>query len=76
LRWQVCLSSFEPDERAAAEWIIQDMDENGYLLYPPSELSAVSGLPIELLERALKKIRGLTPQGRRQRSKRVHPSPV
>lgn len=38
LRWQMALSDFDYDERAVGEWIIENIDDNGYLAYPLPEI--------------------------------------
>lgn len=63
LRWQAGLSYFDPQERIAAEWIIENIDDNGYLAYPLSEIAKVSGFSIELLEGVLNKIQRFDPLG-------------
>jgi len=63
LRWQIGLSQFDPNERVAAEWIIENIDDNGYLAYPLEEVSKTSGYATEMLEGVLKKIQKLDPPG-------------
>jgi len=63
LRWQISLSSFNSNERLMAEWIIEDIDDNGYLAYPIAEISKSSGFPAESLENVLNKIQKLDPPG-------------
>jgi RNA polymerase sigma-54 factor len=63
LRWQAGLSGFDPEERIIAEWLIGNIDDNGYLAYPLSEIAAASGQSEEALERVLKKIQKLDPPG-------------
>jgi len=63
LRWQAGLSHFDPQERIAAEWIIENIDDNGYLAYPISEIANASGFSIELLEGVLSKIQRFDPAG-------------
>lgn len=63
LRWQVGLSDFDMEERLAAEWIIGNIDDNGYLDVPLEEISSSSGFDIEFLEKVLKKIQRLEPTG-------------
>jgi RNA polymerase sigma-54 factor len=63
LRWQVGLSDFDPTERIVAEWIIGNIDDNGYLIYSLEEISRDSGFPVEVLEPVLKKIQKLEPAG-------------
>jgi RNA polymerase sigma-54 factor len=63
LRWQIGLSQFDPNERIAAEWIIESIDHNGYLAYPLEEISKTSGHAPGVLEGVLKKIQKLDPPG-------------
>ncbi|MCX5798673.1 MAG: RNA polymerase factor sigma-54 [Proteobacteria bacterium] len=63
LRWQVGLSDFDTNERTIAEWLIGNIDDNGYLAYPIQDISKVSGFPVESLENVLKKIQKLDPLG-------------
>ena len=63
LRWQIGLSIIDSNERIASEWIIENIDDNGYLADQISEISKASGYTIELLEGVLKKIQKLDPAG-------------
>jgi RNA polymerase sigma-54 factor len=63
LRWQAGLAELSHDERIIAEWIIENIDDNGYLAYPLSEISSTSGYTEEVLEAVLKKIQKLDPPG-------------
>lgn len=63
LRWQVGLSDFNPEERIIAEWILENIDDNGYLAFPLAEISNVSGYTIEQLEAILLKVQKLDPPG-------------
>ena len=63
LRWQVGLSDFSKEERVWAEWIIENIDDNGYLSSPLQEIFEMSGIPLESLEIVLKKIQKLDPAG-------------
>jgi RNA polymerase sigma-54 factor len=63
LRWQVGLSDFSPQERIWAEWIIENIDDNGYLACPVAEVAAMSGIPEGSLEIVLKKVQKLDPSG-------------
>ena len=57
------LSDFTPEERIVAEWILENIDDNGYLAYPLEEISAASNVPVEDLERILLKVQKLDPPG-------------
>jgi RNA polymerase sigma-54 factor len=63
LRWQIGLSDFDPTERVVAEWIIGNIDDNGYLIYSLEEIARDSGFSIEVLEPVLKKVQKLDPAG-------------
>jgi RNA polymerase sigma-54 factor len=63
LRWQIGLSFSDSNERIASEWIIENIDDNGYLADQISEISKASGCTPELLEGVLKKIQKLDPAG-------------
>ena len=63
LRWQAGLSNLDQNERLAAEWIIENIDDNGYLAYPISEISKSSGFSPESLEEVLKKVQKFDPTG-------------
>ena len=63
LRWQVGLADFTVDERIIAEWILENIDDNGYLAFPLAEISAVSGIAVEDLEKVLLKVQKLDPPG-------------
>ncbi len=63
LRRQVGLSDFSGEERIYAEWIIENIDDNGYLASSIEEIGQMSGIPIESLEPVLKKIHLLDPPG-------------
>jgi RNA polymerase sigma-54 factor len=63
LRWQVGLSDFSSEERIIAEWIIENIDDNGYLAYTLLEIADVSGYTVEQLEAALIKVQKLDPPG-------------
>ncbi|MBP1729805.1 MAG: polymerase sigma54 factor [Deltaproteobacteria bacterium] len=63
LRWQVGVSDFSRDERVWAEWIIENIDDNGYLASPLEEISGASGIPADHLEGVLKKVQKLDPSG-------------
>ncbi len=63
LRWQVGVSDFGRDERLWAEWIIENINDNGYLSSPLQEIAEVSGIPGESLENVLYKVQKLDPAG-------------
>lgn len=72
LSGQLRLLELPPDERALCDYVIQNIDDNGYLKSAPDELAA--GLPEELrrdppevlvrkLERAISVIQAMEPRG-------------
>ena len=63
LRWQSGVSDFSCDERICAEWIIENIDDNGYLSTTLEEISQMSAIPVAALEGALKKVQKLDPAG-------------
>lgn len=63
LRWQVGLSDFSNEERVWAEWVIENIDDNGYLSCSLDEIAEMSGIAIESLEIVLKKVQRLDPAG-------------
>ena len=63
LRWQVGVSDFGRDERLWAEWIIENINDNGYLASPLEEIAEISGIPVESLEKVLSKVQRLDPAG-------------
>ena len=63
LRWQAGLANFDRNERLVVEWIIENIDDNGYLAYPISEISKSSGFSPESLEEVLKKVQKFDPTG-------------
>jgi RNA polymerase sigma-54 factor len=63
LRWQVGVSDFSNDERIWAEWIIENIDDNGYLSCPLEEISQMADIPVESLAIVLAKVQKLDPAG-------------
>ncbi|MCX7965217.1 MAG: RNA polymerase factor sigma-54 [Syntrophorhabdaceae bacterium] len=63
LRWQAGLSDFNTHERLIAEWIIENINDNGYLAYTLEEISKASGYEMNELEAVLKKIQRFDPPG-------------
>lgn len=63
LRWQAGLANFDQNERLVVEWIIENIDDNGYLAYPINEISRSSGFSPESLEEILKKVQKFDPSG-------------
>jgi RNA polymerase sigma-54 factor len=63
LDWQANLTFFEPDEKEAAERIIGNINEDGYLVQAPAELAEAAGLPLETVEAVRAKIKMFDPVG-------------
>ena len=63
LDWQANLTFFEPDEKEAAERIIGNINEDGYLVQAPAELAEAAGLPLETVEAVRAKIQMFDPVG-------------
>ncbi len=63
LRWQIGLSQFDPQERLVAEWIVENIDDNGYLVCSLEEICNDSGFPVESLQHVLRKVQKLDPSG-------------
>ncbi len=63
LRRQVGLSYFSGEERICAEWIIENIDDNGYLASTLEEIAEMSAIPLQFLETVLKKVQALDPAG-------------
>ncbi len=63
LRWQISLSDLSPIERQAAEWVIENIDDNGYLLCDPEEIAAQSNFPKDLIVSVVEKVKKLDPPG-------------
>jgi RNA polymerase sigma-54 factor len=63
LEWQVQLSECSEGERVAATWLIGNLDEDGYLRADLEEIARRSGVPLETVESALRKLQGFDPTG-------------
>ncbi len=63
LRWQAGLSDFDAHERLIAEWVIENINDNGYLAFSITEIASVSGYTEKELEGVLKKIQAFDPPG-------------
>ena len=57
------MSAFEDAERDAAEWIVGNIDEEGFLRADVEEIARQSGLAAELVERALDRVQAFDPPG-------------
>ena len=63
LEWQLHLSDFDDAESAVAEWVIGNIDDDGYLRATTEELVRQSGADEELIERTIAKIQRFDPTG-------------
>jgi len=63
LMWQLHLSASDPDMIKGGEWIIGNLDDDGYLGSPLLELAQQSGIPRSVMERALALIQEFDPLG-------------
>jgi RNA polymerase sigma-54 factor len=63
LLWQLHMASLEEQELLAAEYIIGNLDDRGYLLSTVEEVAKQSGVPLEVVERTLTRVQDLDPAG-------------
>ena len=63
LQWQLRLSRFTDEEREAGTWIIGNLDEEGYLRISLEDICSETNLPMEVVERVLRKIQQFDPLG-------------
>jgi RNA polymerase sigma-54 factor len=63
LRWQLQLSHFTEKEHEAGTWIIGNLDEDGYLKMSLEEICSETNLPMEVVERVLRRIQQFDPVG-------------
>ncbi len=63
LWWQLQLSRFTEEEYEAGTWIIGNLDEDGYLKISLEEICSETNLPMELVERVLRRIQQFDPVG-------------
>jgi RNA polymerase sigma-54 factor len=63
LEQQLSLVALSGPVRDAADSIIGNLDENGYLIEPLDEIAAASGEPIRVVEEALAEVQKLDPAG-------------
>src|SRR5215470_16621196 len=63
LLWQLQLASFPVEEEVAARFIIGNLDERGYLQSSLEELARQSGVKIEIVEAALRRVQDFDPPG-------------
>jgi RNA polymerase sigma-54 factor len=63
LYWQLQLSHFTDEEQKAGIWIIGNLDEDGYLQTSVEDISSEANLPLEGVERVLRKVQQFDPVG-------------
>jgi RNA polymerase sigma-54 factor len=63
LMWQLHLTSSDPDLVKGGEWIIGNLDDDGYLRATLDELAEQSGISPAVMARALKLIHSFDPAG-------------
>ena len=63
LLWQLRLSTSEPNVVKSGEWIIGNIDDDGYLRATLEELSHQSGIPVKDMQRALEVVQSFDPMG-------------
>jgi RNA polymerase sigma-54 factor len=63
LQWQLQLSRFTDEEREAGTWIIGNLDEDGYLRISLEDICSETSLPMEVVERVLRKVQQFDPVG-------------
>jgi RNA polymerase sigma-54 factor len=63
LEWQLKLGRFELDEEPIALLILGNLTPDGYLDQPLDEIAEEADVPVEFVERVLKKVQQLDPPG-------------
>lgn len=63
LYWQLQLSRFTDEERQIGEWIIGNLDEDGYLRIPLEEIASALAAPVEKVEEVLRRVQQFDPVG-------------
>jgi RNA polymerase sigma-54 factor len=63
LAWQMQLLSYPAEEEAAAQYIIGNLDERGYLMATVEEVARQAGASEEVVESALARVQELDPAG-------------
>jgi len=63
LLWQVYMDPLPPDELAAAEFIVGNLDERGYLRSTVEEIARQAAVDEAVAERALARVQSLDPTG-------------
>ncbi len=63
LYWQLQLSRFTEEEQTVGIWIIGNLDEDGYLQTSLEDIRLETNLPVEVVERVLRKVQQFDPVG-------------
>lgn len=63
LLWQLNLSGLDDNEKVIGRMILGNIDEDGYLRMPVSEIAAEAGVPVEQVESVLGHIQTFDPAG-------------
>lgn len=63
LQWQLNLTRSTPSVRAAAEMVVNSLDDNGYLADPVEEIAGIGGWPVETVEAGRAIVQALDPVG-------------
>jgi RNA polymerase sigma-54 factor len=63
LYWQLQLSRLTDEEERVGMWIIGNLDEEGYLRMSAEDISSEVNLPLEMVEKVLRKVQLFDPVG-------------
>jgi RNA polymerase sigma-54 factor len=63
LLWQLQFSRFTEEEHRVGTWIIGNLDEDGYLKIPLEDIVTDVNVPVETIEKALRKVQQFDPIG-------------
>ena len=63
LNWQLQLSHFTDEEQKVGWWIIGNLDEDGYLKISLEDIGSETQLPLEMVERVLRRMQQFDPVG-------------
>ncbi len=63
LLWQISLAGFSEIERRVAEYLIQNLNDRGYLTLEPEEAARDLGVPLDLVEKVRERLKFFDPVG-------------
>ena len=63
LLWQISLAGFSETERRVAEYLIQNLDDRGFLTLEPGEAARDLGVSLEVVERVRERLKFFDPAG-------------